>query len=392
MKILIAPNAFKETLSANQVADLLEIGIQETYPETEIEKVPLADGGDGTLEVLTSFWQGSIRTFKTLDPLHREIEAPVGFDRTGRTAVIEMALVSGLALLVEKERDPFRTSTLGMGRLLAEAMRSGAETIYLGIGGSATVEGGVGMGEGLGYHHLDASGKAVRMGGFHLSEIDRILPPGNQDALLRTRVIVLSDVTNPLCGERGAARVFGPQKGATPEQVEQLEKGLAHLAEAWRRDLGREVAKVPGAGAAGGVGAGAIVYLNAELVSGADRMFEITGLPARIASVHLAITGEGRLDHSTLEGKLPGKVARMAGEAGVPCIGLYGLLDRDSEKALRGAGFTDLVPVAPEKLPLEEKMRNAREFMLQTGRELGKRLSQNEFGGPPSAIPSPDPS
>jgi glycerate kinase len=374
MRILIAPNAFKETLSANQVADLLEIGILETCPEIDIEKVRLADGGDGTLEVLTSFWGGSIRTFKTLDPLNREIEAPVGFDRTGRSAVIEMALVSGLALLEEREKDPFKTSTLGLGMLIAGAVQSGAETIYLGIGGSATVDGGVGMGEGLGFRHLDASRKAVRMGGRHLPEIDTIIPPQNRSPQLQTKVTILSDVSNPLCGERGAARVFGPQKGATSEQVEFLDKGLHHLAEVWKRDLGKDVAEVPGAGAAGGVGAGAIVYLNAELVSGADRMLEITDLSSRIASSQLVITGEGRLDLSTLEGKLPGKVARMAKKAGVPCVGLYGLLDRESEEALRGAGFTDLVPVAPEDLPPEEKMRNAEEFMLRTGRELGKRL------------------
>jgi glycerate 2-kinase len=334
----------------------------------------LADGGDGTLEVLTSFWQGSVRTFKTLDPLHREIEAPVGFDRTGRSAVIEMALVSGLALLEEAEKDPFKTSSFGLGSLISEAMRSGAETIYMGIGGSATVEGGVGMGEGLGYRHLDGSGNPIPGGGCHLPNIDRILPPEKQGELENTKVVVLSDVTNPLCGERGAARVFGPQKGASPDQVEFLENGLRHLARIWKRDLGKDVAEVPGAGAAGGVGAGAIVYLNAELVSGADKMLEITNLSSKIASCQLAITGEGRLDLSTLEGKLPGKVAEMAKEAGVPCIGLYGLLDPEAEEALRAAGFTDLMPVAPESVPLDEKLRNAQEFMLKTGRELGSRL------------------
>ena len=374
MKILLAPNAFKESLSAIEVADALEAGIRADRPDVTVEKVPLADGGDGTLEVLASFWRGSILRLKSVDPLFREIEVPVGFDEGGETAVIEMARVSGLALLQDEEKNPYQTSTLGLGILIVEVARIGARRIYLGIGGSATVDGGIGMGVGLGFRHSDSKGSAVLPRGGNLLAIERIAPPTQAPWVDHVEVEVLSDVTNPLCGERGAARVFGPQKGASAEQVEFLEKGLHHLSELWKRDLGKDVACVPGSGAAGGVGAGAMVYLNARLVSGAEKMLEITGLPSKISACDLVVTGEGHLDRSSLEGKLPGKVAQIAKGLGVPCIGVFGLLEAEAEDSLREVGFTQLIPIAPEGTLLKEKKRRARDFLEETGKRIGRRL------------------
>lgn len=374
MKILLAPNAFKESLSAVQVARILGDSLEEALPDSRIERVPLADGGDGTLEVLVELWKGSFRTIATEDPLRRPIEAEVGLSADGKSAIIEMARISGLALLAEEEKDPTKTTTYGLGLAVREVLSWGINRLYLGIGGSATNDGGVGMGEALGFRHLDGSGNPVDPVGGRLPDIARILPPTEEIGIGKVEVSVFSDVTNPLCGQRGASRVFGPQKGATPGQVEFLDRGLEHLSKVWERDLGRTVAELPGAGAAGGLGAGTRVYLDAELVPGADTLLELTDLERRIAESDWVITGEGALDRTTLEGKLPGKVARLAKERGIPCIGIYGVLDRSAERDLLAAGFAELVPLASEEIPLDLRKREAARFLRETGLLLGDKL------------------
>lgn len=378
MKILIAPNAFKESLSAVQIARILGASLEKALPDSIIERVPLADGGDGTLEVLVELWKGSFRTVKTEDPLRRPIEAEVGLSADGDSAIIEMARISGLALLAEDEKAPSKTTTYGLGLAIREIVGWGIDHLYLGIGGSATNDGGVGMGEALGYRHLNRAGNPVEPVGGRLQDIARIERPSQEIGIEKVQVSVFSDVTNPLCGERGASSVFGPQKGATPEQVEFLDRGLRRLSEIWDRDLGRSVADVPGAGAAGGLGAGAMVYLDAEIVPGADALLEMTNLARRISDCDVVITGEGALDRSTLDGKLPSRVARLAKQRGVPCIGIYGLLDRSVEKEFIEAGFTDLIPLANEEIPLEIRKREAAKFLKESATIIAERLLRNE--------------
>jgi len=372
MKILIAPNAFKETLSAIEVADLLAESIFQEYPEADITKVPLADGGDGTLEVVVAGWGGTIEPIPTTDPLGRPLIAEVGSSADGRIAMIEMAKASGLALLSEIERDPMQATTFGLGTLIRSVVERGAEKIYLGIGGSATVDGGVGMAQALGFSHLNEGGSEVAPGGGNLNRITRIMKP-DENTRVAAEVDVICDVTNPLCGPDGAAAVFGPQKGATPQQVDQLDRGLAHLADHWERDLGKDVRNFSGAGAAGGLGGGAMVYLNARLLPGADTLFEMTGLQEKVKEADLVITGEGKFDRSTLDGKLPIRVANLARDHNLKCYGICGGFDTMVMDKLKAEGFSEVMPIAPDEVSLEERKANAAEFVSQTGAKIGQR-------------------
>jgi glycerate kinase len=374
MRVLIAPNAFKESLSALEATDILTDSILSTCPDAEIETVPLADGGDGTLDVVTRHWQGVTQTLVTEDPLRRRIVAPIGLDKSGEWAVIEMARTSGLALLAPDERNPFITTTFGLGLLIGQAAGLGVRKILLCIGGSATVDGGVGMAEALGFRHLDRDGNAVPSCGGYLREIAHIQVPDAESVVGKLEVTVLSDVTNPLCGQYGAARIFGPQKGATPEQVEMLEAGLRNLAGVWERHLGKRLAEEPGAGAAGGVGGGAMAYLNARLMSGGEWILDLVGLEERITRSDLVITGEGGLDLTSLSGKVPGRVAALSRKHGVPCLGVCGVVDPDAETALKEAGFTQVIPLAPPVVLQAESIRRAAEYLRRRGEWIGERI------------------
>lgn len=374
MRILLAPNAFKESLTAIEFCEVLSAAFREHDPRVEVDAVPLADGGDGTLEVVTRLWEGSIHPLPTEDPLRRRIMAPVGLDPHGQRAVIEMATTSGLALLAPEERNPLLTTTYGLGLLVDQVIRMGVEDILLCIGGSATNDAGVGMAEALGFRHLDCEGNPVLPTGGRLRRIDRILAPIPSRVPETLRVTVLSDVINPLHGPCGAAVVFAPQKGADSEQVLVLDRGLRHIAAIWERDLGKAVAEVPGAGAAGGMGAGAMVYLNAHLVPGARWMFEAVGLEERIAKADLVITGEGKLDRTTLDGKLPGQVAALAKKHGKRCIGVCGIRDSDSTLALQDAGFETIIPLAEPGISKEVSIRRAGELLRERGRGIAATL------------------
>ncbi|HKB18156.1 MAG TPA: glycerate kinase, partial [Candidatus Dormibacteraeota bacterium] len=306
MKVVVAPNAFKGTLTATQAAAAIARGVREVFPDAEVVEVPVADGGDGTMEALVSANHGEYRSAEIAGPLGDLVHARFGLIDSGRTAVVELATASGLTLIPPERRDPRRASTYGFGQLLEEARRQRVASIVAGIGGSATNDGGAGMAQALGYRLLDAGGRDLLRGGAALAQLARIEAAGFDPAWRSVTVMVASDVTNPLTGPQGASYIYGPQKGADEKAVRELDEALAHLAEIIKRDLGKRVADVPGAGAAGGAGAGLMAFLDARLLPGAPLVVDASGFDHALPGARLVITGEGRVDGQTAFGKAPG--------------------------------------------------------------------------------------
>ncbi len=324
MKIIVAPNSFKGSLSASQAAAAIARGVREARPEADIIEIPVADGGEGTVEALVSAKKGTYLSVEVEGPLGDPEQATYGLIDDGATGVVELAAASGLTLIPAEKRDPRRASTYGFGQLLDAVRKQGVTSIIAGIGGSATNDGGAGMAQALGYRLLDASGRDLPRGGAALARLDRIDASGFDLAWRSISVMVASDVTNPLTGPQGASHVYGPQKGADDDAVRQLDQALARLAEVIERDLGKRVADIPGAGAAGGAGAGLIAFLDARLVPGAPLVVEASGFDAALPGARLVITGEGRVDAQTAYGKAPGEVAKRAHNAGIPVLLLAG--------------------------------------------------------------------
>ena len=324
MKIVVAPNAFKGSLTAPEAAAAIAQGVREALPDAEILEVPVADGGDGTVDALVSAHHGSYGSVEVEGPLGDPVRATFGLIDGGRTAVIELASASGFDLIDADRRDPRRTSTFGFGQLLDAARNAETERIIAGIGGSATNDGGAGMAQALGYRLLDDRGRELARGGAALLQLDHIDSAGLEVGWRSIKVSVACDVTNPLTGSLGASHVYGPQKGADEATVELLDQALDRLATVIQRDLGKQVRDLPGAGAAGGTGAGLVAFLGAELTPGAPLVVEAAGLDRALAGADLVITGEGRIDAQTAMGKAPGEVARRAHRAGVPILFLAG--------------------------------------------------------------------
>jgi len=324
LKVIVAPNSFKGSLSASEAAAAIARGVRQARPEAEVIEIPVADGGEGTVEALVSAKKGTYRSAEVEGPLGDPVQATYGLIDDGATAVVELAAASGLTLIPAEKRDPRRASTYGFGQLLDAVRKQGVTSIIAGIGGSATNDGGAGMAQALGYRLLDASGRDLPRGGAALARLDRIDASGFDLAWRSISVMVASDVTNPLTGPQGASHVYGPQKGADDDAVRQLDQALARLAEVIERDLGKRVADIPGAGAAGGAGAGLIAFLDARLVPGAPLVVEASGFDAALPGARLVITGEGRVDAQTAYGKAPGEVAKRAHNAGIPVLLLAG--------------------------------------------------------------------
>ncbi|MDI6871957.1 MAG: glycerate kinase [Bacillota bacterium] len=356
-RVVVAPNALKGSLTAPQAAEALAAGWREVFPEAECRLIPVSDGGDGFVEALVAATGGSLRTVEVADPLGRPVASVFGLLGDGRTAVIEMARASGLVLLTEAERDPERTSTYGTGQLIRAALDAGCTQVLVGIGGSATNDGGTGMARALGARFLDSSGKELGGTGGELSAIARIDLSGLDRRLAYTTVRVACDVNNPLTGSEGAAAVYGPQKGADPAMVERLDAGLVNLAAVIRRDTGRDVERLPGAGAAGGLGGGLVAFLGAELVPGIELVIEATRLAEAVAGASVVLTAEGRIDSQTLRGKAPLGVARVARRHRVPVIAFAGSLA--DEALLVPDHFDALVSIVPGPQSLEEAMAAA---------------------------------
>ncbi len=326
MKIVIAPDSFKESLTALAVANEIEAGFREFFPDAEYVKLPVADGGEGTVQAMIDASGGRRVELQVAGPLGEPVAAFYGLMGDGATAVIEMAAASGLELVPAARRDPLRTSSYGTGQLIRDALDAGARRFVLGVGGSATNDGGAGMVQALGGRLLDAAGRDLPPGGGALDGLQHIDLSG-LDARIKDCVFdIACDVSNPLVGPQGASHIFGPQKGATPAMVEQLDANLRHYADVIARELGRQVAGVPGAGAGGGIGAAMLVFLGGSLRPGSEIVTAAVGLDAAVADADLVVTGEGRIDSQSIHGKTPIGVARVAQRHGKPVIALAGCL------------------------------------------------------------------
>ena len=335
MKVVIAPQSFKGSISALDAARAMEQGVKRVFPDTETVLAPVADGGDGTLETLVEATEGDIRSATVTGPIGEPVEAEWGALGDGETAMIEMARTSGLALLSLDERDPLRATTYGLGEIIREALDAGFRSFIVGIGGSATNDGGAGMAQALGVRLLNESGNDLPPGGAALAGLRKIDASGLDARAAASQFSVACDVSNPLTGPEGASAVYGPQKGATPELVEQLDGALGNFAEVVERDIGRSIDDVPGSGAAGGLGGGMMAFLDGSLRAGVDIVLDQVGLNEQLEGADLVITGEGQLDFQTVYHKAPIGVAWRAKERGIPVIAISGSL---------GPGFEDVHP------------------------------------------------
>ena len=355
MKVVIAPDSYKGCLSALEVAKAMERGVLSVFPSAEVRKIPIADGGEGTVAALVTATNGQLRQTEVTDPLGNKIIAHWGVLGDGRTAVIEMAAASGLPLVPKEKRDPRVTTTYGTGELIKAALAEGLAKIIIGIGGSATNDGGTGMARALGVRFLDAAGQEVAAGGGSLAEICQIDTTGLDPRLKNTEIVVACDVDNPLCGTRGASAVFGPQKGATPEMVQQLDAGLAKYASCARQATGRDVAEKAGAGAAGGLGAGLMFFTPAQLKPGVEIVLDAVGFSDIVRDADFVITGEGRTDFQTAFGKAPVGVAKCAKAHGAPVFCISGGLGEGADDVL-AQGIDAVMSICDRPLSLEECM------------------------------------
>jgi len=381
MKIVVAPDSFKGSLTAVEVSDAIGQGVREIFPEAEIVKIPMADGGDGTVRCLVNATGGKILREKVTGPLGDEVWASYGILGDKKTAVIEMAEASGLTLVPENKRNPLITTTYGTGQLIKSALDQGCRKMIIGIGGSATNDGGAGMVQALGAKLLDKDGEEIGFGGGELKKVFRIDTKYLDNRLSETKVLIASDVSNPLCGPKGASKIYGPQKGATPEVIKELDESLSHFAEIIKRDLNKDIKDMPGAGAAGGLGASLIAFLNAELKSGIEIIIEIVKLEQAIKDADLVITGEGKIDSQTIYGKAPIGVAKIAKKYNVPVIAVAAIIGDDAD-IVHQYGISSLISVSGQPMRLEESVPNKVALIknsikqsmmaMKTGKELKK--------------------
>jgi glycerate kinase len=363
MNILVACDSFKDALPADGVCAAIARGLRQSHPEVTVTEMPLSDGGEGLLDVLGRALNLGWIDKQVGDPLGRPVMGRYGLSADGKTAVVEMARASGLQLLTLEERDPRKTSTFGTGELLADAKARGAVHALLAIGGSATNDAGIGAAAALGWHFLDANGENVPLDGGHMKDITRLVPAPPPFE----KVDVLCDVTNPLYGPTGAAWVYGRQKGGTDAVLAELDDGLKHIADVVKTQLGRDVANMPGAGAAGGLGYGAVAFLNAELRRGIEIVLDITGFDAAARNADLIITGEGHLDGQSAQGKL---IQGLCGRAGkTPVIALCGKLSATPEQ-VKAIGLKAAYSINREERPLAEMLANTAANLEKTAAGL----------------------
>ena len=356
-RIVVAADSFKGSLTSLEVAEAFACGFRRVFPLCEVERVAVADGGEGTVEALVGMLDGEYVELQVADPLMRRVQARYGIVNGGRTAVVEMSAASGLPLLTAQERNPLKTTTYGTGEMIADALGRGCREFLIGIGGSATNDAGVGMLRALGFRFLDAEGAELVGGGEILESIKGIDDSGVLPSLRDAEFRVACDVTNPLYGPEGAAYVFAPQKGADEAMVERLDAGLRNFAEVVKRYNGEDIATLRGAGAAGGVGGGLKALLGARLEQGVDMVLEAIRFDDIIKECNLVVTGEGRLDSQTMMGKAPCGVLQAAKRQGVPCVAIGGAIEKCEE--LEQSGFAAMFSVTPEDMPLQQAMQRA---------------------------------
>lgn len=373
MKIVVAPDSFKGSVSALEAARAMEQGLRRVFPDASIEKIPMADGGEGTVQSLVDATGGHLQTRRVLAPLENEVDAQFGILSDGETAVIEMASASGLTLVESHERDPLRTTTYGTGQLIHAALEAGCRRLIIGIGGSATNDGGTGMAEALGVRLLDTNGKQIQRGGGNLGQLASIDITDLHPAIAETETVVACDVNNPLTGPDGASHVYGPQKGATPEMIETLDGHLAYFDEVLMQTLGKSFNDIPGAGAAGGLGAGLMAFLNAELQLGIDIMIDAVNLKERVKGAAVVFTGEGQLDFQTAFGKTPVGVAKVAKAYGIPVIAIAGGIAEGAE-AVHDAGIDAMLGIVQEPMSLENAVTDASRLVADIAEQAARLI------------------
>jgi len=370
MRFVIAPDSFKGSASAKDVAQAIAEGLKVSLPDAEFDLVPMADGGEGTVEALVAATGGEIVRERVTGPLGEPVDAFFGILGDGETAVIEMAAAAGLHLVPPERRNPLVTTTYGVGELIKAALDRGCRRIIVGIGGSATNDGGAGMAQALGAKLLDERGNEIGFGGGELGKLAKVDISGLDSRLREAEILVACDVTNPLTGPNGASAVYGPQKGATPEMVKLLDENLRRYAEIVRRDLDVDVEHVPGAGAAGGLGAGLMAFCQAKLMKGVELVIRAVRLDERVQKADLVVTGEGKLDFQTGFGKVPFGVAQVAKRHGKPVIAIAGQLGEGSENC-RNWGIDACFSILNRPMSEQEAMGNALTLLKRTAEELG---------------------
>ena len=374
MKIVIAPQAFKGSLSALNVANAVQKGVRRIFPDAQILTCPVADGGDGTLETLVESSGGKIIETNVADPTGKPIVAQWGAMGDGNTAVIEMARTSGLALLTLEERDPLNATTYGLGEIIVSALNKGFRKFIVGIGGSATNDAGAGMAQALGIRLMDREGRNLVLGGAALQNLSVIDTSSIDQRVLESNFQIACDVNNPLTGPEGASAVYGPQKGATEENVRQLDSALGVFAEVTKRDLGKDISNLEGAGAAGGLGAGMIAFVEGHLRAGVDIVLDTVNLAEKLESADLVITGEGSIDFQTVYNKAPIGVARMAKARGIPTIGISGMLGKNYQ-IVHNHGIDAALSIANGPISLEESLQNAPSLISEAVEESLRLIS-----------------
>jgi len=358
LKILIAPNAFKDSLSGLEVAQAMAKGVQAVSPDADIELMPVADGGDGLIEIVLDAFNGQKQIVEVNDPLGRSVDAAFCYLPSQKLAIIEMAEASGLRLLTPTERNPLKTSTYGTGQLIKAALDLGTEKILVGLGGSATNDGGIGMANALGISFLDKNSKELPPTGAHLNLITDIDLSKIDQRIEKTKFEAICDVSNPLVGKDGAAHVYGPQKGASPKQVEELDQGLKNLANIIQQKTNVNVRDLKSGGAAGGLGMGLKVFLDADLRPGVDIVLDLLNLDSALEDADLVLTGEGQIDWQTAFGKAPAGVALRAKKHNIPCLAVAGSVGKNIEE-LYEVGFTAIFSICPGPVTLKDALENA---------------------------------
>ena len=373
MKVVAAPQTFKGSISALNAAEAISIGVKNIYPSAEVFLCPVADGGDGTLETLVAVSNGNIVECVVEGPTGTPVEAQWGAMGDEQTAVIEMARTSGLALLDLNERDPLNASTYGLGEAILSALDQNYRKFIIGIGGSATNDGGAGMAQAVGISLKDEFGKEIPRGGAALSKLHSIDTVGIDPRIKQSEFMVACDVNNPLTGPEGASAVYGPQKGATPEMITQLDEALKNFAETILRDLGEEVEHISGAGAAGGLGAGMMAFMGGTLKPGVDIVLDTVGLADKLKGTDIVITGEGGIDFQTVYDKAPIGVAKLAKNLGIPTIALAGLVGKDFQ-VVHKDGIESVFSIVNGPMTLENASSNAHRLIVESTEQVMRLL------------------
>ncbi|MBF7020318.1 glycerate kinase [Staphylococcus sp. 18_1_E_LY] len=373
-KIVIAPDSFKESMAAIEVADAIERGFAKVFPNTTVyDKIPMADGGEGTTEALVNALNASYRKVSVKNPINKTITASYGYAYETNTAIIDMASASGLDLIAEEDKNPLITTSYGTGQLINDAIEQGAQHIILGIGGSATNDGGVGMLSALGCKFLDSDNQTLKAGGAALAKLSHIDMSNLNPKLKDTTIEVACDVTNPLLGKYGASEIYGRQKGATEDMIKQLDAALTRYHDVIEQQLNVSVKDIEGAGAAGGLGTGLLAFLNANLAKGIDIVLKETQFTQRVKDADLVITGEGKMDHQTIYGKTPIGVSHAAQRFNVPVIAIAGSLG-EGYQAVYEHGISSVFSILQQPCSLSDALENGRQYMEQTAENIARLL------------------